>query len=195
MPLAFHEKGEGVDEQRVLSPLWVGVCELGVFACERSEDPGRNRAAEHLLGLMTEALGQRLMEPAQHHAIPAKAEAASRLLRERFQDPLRLGDVARELGISRERLSRLFHRSLGVTFSEYLNLVRLNHCRQLLRTTDMPVTRIAFASGFQSLSQFNRRFKASEGMSPSEYRDRHAGSDMLLEEPQSSEPAAGTGGE
>lgn len=171
-PLRFFEKCEGLGDDQVAVRVQVGVCELGALACGSTDHGAQDRAVEHLLALVAEALGQRLLEPTRCLVLPAKTEAAARLLREHFREPLRLSDVASELNISRERLSRLFHSSLGVTFSEYLNVVRLNHCRHLLRTTDKPITEIAFASGFQSLSQFNRRFLASEGMSPSAFRKR-----------------------
>jgi AraC-like DNA-binding protein len=91
-------------------------------------------------------------------------------VRERHDAPLSLGDIAEEVGLSRERLSRLFHETLGITFSDYLAEVRLGRARQLLAEGSSPVTEIAFASGFQSISQFNRRFLQAEGVSPSEYR-------------------------
>jgi transcriptional regulator GlxA family with amidase domain len=105
--------------------------------------------------------------------IPEKIIRAIRLVKGSYAEPLLLGDVAAEVELSRERLSRLFHQTIGITFSEYLNEVRLTEARRLLASGGDKITEIAFACGFQSISQFNRRFRATEGMSPSQYR-RHA---------------------
>jgi len=48
--------------------------------------------------------------------------------------------------------------------------MRLATARQLLSEGAAPITEVAFASGFQSLSQFNRNFAKDEGRSPSEFR-------------------------
>lgn len=54
----------------------------------------------------------------------------------------------------------------------YLSEVRPAEARKQLSGGSARITEIAFACGFQSLSQFNRRFRATEGMSPSEYRKK-----------------------
>jgi AraC-like DNA-binding protein len=104
--------------------------------------------------------------------VPASIRQAARVIRERHDQPLPLGEVAAAVGLSRERLSRLFHESLGITFSDYLNEVRLGEARRRLAAPKVSITDIAYASGFQSLSQFNRRFKSAEGISPSAYHRR-----------------------
>jgi len=106
-------------------------------------------------------------------ALPGPVMATARYLREHgTQGEVSLALVAKRVGLGRERLSRLFHSSLGITFSEYLNQVRLDRCRELLRNSHKGITECAFESGFQSISQFNRRFKAAEGITPGEYRRR-----------------------
>ncbi|MGB6219860.1 helix-turn-helix transcriptional regulator [Haloferula sp.] len=165
---------------KVFVPLKAGACDLGWLACALSKDSEKNGAMARLLAGLAEALTRELIDPSGANrwvALPAAVERASKILRSRFQEPLRLSSVAEEIGVSGERLSRLFHASLGITFSDYLNRVRLARCRQLLRNPAAQITEVAFESGFQSLSQFNRRFKASEGISPSTYQRRVADAD------------------
>jgi AraC family cel operon transcriptional repressor len=57
-----------------------------------------------------------------------------------------------------------------MTYQEYVTRVRLEHACKLLASTRRPVTDIAFDSGFQSVSQFHRSFRAIYGEKPLEYR-------------------------
>lgn len=155
-------------------PLLVASITVGHVRVTETLPAPKQRALERVLGLALEALAHQLAHPLGHRqeALPWTVQRAVQHIREHFSDPLSLGEVANAVGLSRERLSRLFHESLGVTFSEYLNRARLDHCRNLLHHSSLSVADIAFASGFQSLSQFNRRFKSAENISPREYRRR-----------------------
>lgn len=106
--------------------------------------------------------------------MPQAVAQATCLMRERFGEALSLAEVARKVGLSREGLSRLFHGSLGITFSTYLNEIRLEEARRLLASSPQAIADIAQSCGFQSPSQFNRRFKAAAGLSPSQFRKQVA---------------------
>jgi len=82
----------------------------------------------------------------------------------------RLSEAARVCGVSASHLSRRFHQSTGMTFNEYATRVRLEKAIRLLESTDTPVTTVAYESGFQSVSQFHRAFKAAFGRRPLTYR-------------------------
>jgi len=159
-------------------PFWIGKVMAAALVGPAGLMPKRKAALQRTLEMIVEGLGHRILHQSGamiDGAIPGTVAAAARILRERgTEEDLTLPQVAKEVGLGRERLSRLFHASLGVTFSDYLNLVRLDKCRHILRNGKMSVTDAAFASGFQSVSQFNRRFKAAEGMSPREFVRRHA---------------------
>jgi len=81
-----------------------------------------------------------------------------------------LGKVARAANISANHLSEKFKQVTGVNFVEYVARTRFEKARALLHQRDLRVSEIAFAVGFQSLSQFNRVFKRLAGKSPSAYR-------------------------
>lgn len=84
-------------------------------------------------------------------------------------------EMARDAGMSASAFSRYFKRMTGRTVSEFVNEVRIGHARRLLIETDRTISEVAFASGFESLSNFNRRFRDISGISPREYRRRHPG--------------------
>lgn len=79
--------------------------------------------------------------------------------------------LARELGVAERHLRRALRRALGVTPVELAQVQRLSLARRLLTDTTLPVTRVAFDSGFQSLRRFNAAFRERYLMSPSTLRD------------------------
>jgi AraC-like DNA-binding protein len=66
--------------------------------------------------------------------------------------------------------SEKFHDRTGETLTNFLAALRVNKARQLLAYTALPISEIAFASGFRSLSQFNRVYKKRTGHAPGEDR-------------------------
>ncbi len=92
---------------------------------------------------------------------------------EHLGEPLRLDEVAAHLNMSPSAFSRYFKRVMGKTFSRFVNELRVSQsCRALLET-ERPIAEIAFESGFNNLSNFNRRFRELRGASPREFRDEH----------------------
>jgi AraC-like DNA-binding protein len=84
-------------------------------------------------------------------------------------------EMARNAGMSSSAFSRYFRRMTGRTVSEFVNEVRIGHARRMLIETDRTIAEVAFACGFESLSNFNRRFRGITGTSPREFRQRHEG--------------------
>jgi AraC family transcriptional regulator of adaptative response / DNA-3-methyladenine glycosylase II len=78
--------------------------------------------------------------------------------------------LARELGVSDRHLRRVLERELGVSPVELAQTHRLLLAKRLLADTSLPVTRIAYASGFQSLRRFNSIFRERYRLSPSALR-------------------------
>lgn len=65
---------------------------------------------------------------------------------------------------------RWFKSSVGNSFVTFLNAARIEKVCQLLTTTETPIKQIAYPSGFESLSHFNRTFKHLKGESPRDLR-------------------------
>lgn len=87
-----------------------------------------------------------------------------------FKQPLTLTEVADLHYISVPYLSKSFRKEMGMTFSDYLNKIRLDHAVVHLLCTEQPITRIAMDSGFPSLAAFNRVFGETYQLTPSQYR-------------------------
>ena len=79
-------------------------------------------------------------------------------------------DLARELDVSERHLRRALEREVGVSPLELAQTHRLLLAKRLLADTDLSVTDVAYASGFQSLRRFHTVFRDRYGMSPSALR-------------------------
>jgi AraC-like DNA-binding protein len=89
-------------------------------------------------------------------------------------DNITIGTLATRLGIPEYKLRRLINQRLGYrNFSVFLNEHRISEAKAALADptqAEVPVITIAMDAGFQSLGPFNRAFKATTGVTPSEYR-------------------------
>ena len=81
-----------------------------------------------------------------------------------------LRDAAALCGLSYGYLSRLFGKWMNMSFSAYVNHVRVNRSLRLLVSTDMSITQIASELGFSSTSHFILAFRKDHGLSPDKYR-------------------------
>lgn len=89
-----------------------------------------------------------------------------------FRENLTLEKAAAVAGFSKYHFSRLFKEFTGVTFQEYLTRQRILHAEELLTNSKLSITDIALASGFSSVSNFNRSFKLCNHCSPSQFRKK-----------------------
>lgn len=80
---------------------------------------------------------------------------------------------ADKLGISSRHLRELFQRHLGVSPKQYAQYQQLMFAKQLLHQSAMPITDIAFASGFNSVRRFNELFQQQLQLTPSAIRKNH----------------------
>lgn len=87
-----------------------------------------------------------------------------------YADELSLGMIARDMGTSMSKISRIFKAQVGKSFLEYVHSIRIYKAATLLLTTEMSVTDISAEVGFDSYRTFTRVFKSLKGLTPSEYR-------------------------
>jgi AraC family transcriptional regulator of adaptative response / DNA-3-methyladenine glycosylase II len=98
------------------------------------------------------------------------AQAAASLLEDRAQDEAGLESVAASLGITDRHLRRAFGAEFGVSPVEFAQTQRLLLAKRLLTDTALPVTEVAFASGFGSVRRFNALFKQRYRLQPKQLR-------------------------
>ena len=103
-------------------------------------------------------------------AEPMRIWKARNFIEAHSNEELSLGQVAQVANTSMNYFSEKFKEATGINFVRYVARTRFEKAAQLLAQDDLRVSEIAFAVGFQSLSQFNRTFKKFAGKSPTDYR-------------------------
>ena len=103
-------------------------------------------------------------------AEPVAIWKARKYIEEHSDEELSLTKVANVVKLNANHLSENFKQVTGINFVEYVARTRFANACDLLRNPKLPISEIAFAAGFQSLSQFNRIFKRFSGKSPTQYR-------------------------
>ena len=87
-----------------------------------------------------------------------------------LDDELSLSHVAKVVNVSAGYFSEIFHKTAGLTFTDYVARMRVEKVKLLLADSRLQITAIALDTGFKSISQFNRVFKRVTGQSPRQYR-------------------------
>jgi AraC-like DNA-binding protein len=100
----------------------------------------------------------------------ARLQTALDHIRSRFLEGLTCTDVAAFVGMSESAFSRFFKAHTGNTYSDHVSSLRIWTARKLLAETETPITDVCFEAGFNNISNFNRAFLRSAGLSPSQYR-------------------------
>jgi len=95
---------------------------------------------------------------------------AKEFLREHWNEPVTLAQVAQAAHLSPYHFCRLFRGTTGMTFTDYLARARVEKAKSLLLESSARVGEVAFATGFGSLSQFNSVFRKWAGASPTDFR-------------------------
>jgi AraC-like DNA-binding protein/ligand-binding sensor protein len=104
------------------------------------------------------------------HAEPKAVSRARDYVSQHYHEAFSLPDVARVVNMSANYFSEKFKEATGLNFIEFVARTRIEKARNLLQNPNLRISEIAFEIGFQSLSQFNRRFKKIIGQSPRDYR-------------------------
>ena len=122
--------------------------------------------AQHLSLVCNQILVQ------QQNAEPPKITRAKRFIQERQADDISLTEVARAVNTSSFYFCKMFKKSTGLNFTDYLSRVRVEKAKNLLLNPNLRVSEVAYEVGFQSLTHFNRVFRRLTNLSPTDYRTK-----------------------
>ncbi|QCO55465.1 GlxA family transcriptional regulator [Pseudorhodobacter turbinis] len=103
-------------------------------------------------------------------SLPLGVREAVRIIERNIEDPLRVADIAKKVGISQRQLERRFVANFNCSVARFGQLMRLQRARVLLVSTDLSISEISTASGFNTQSHFNLVFKKCFGRKPRHYR-------------------------
>jgi AraC-like DNA-binding protein len=104
---------------------------------------------------------------------PSSTDLARKILvyiQQNYLEVLSIEKLAKHFGYNKDYLSKFFNSFLGCGFNNYLNALRSRHAATLISEGQTDLTGVAFTSGFDNYRTFNRAFKQSYAMTPSEYR-------------------------
>ena len=91
-------------------------------------------------------------------------------IQQNFTGKISLREFGEQFHLSEKYISRYFKEHFHITLSQYVTYLRLEHAKQLLQDTDIPVTDVAMQSCYQNVSYFIRSFQKAYAVSPLKYR-------------------------
>lgn len=94
-------------------------------------------------------------------------------IEQNYSDDCTLEDLEKETGYCYSYLSRCFKKAVGISYSNFVNIYRLNKACYLLENTNKSIIECATDSGFASIRNFNRKFKEQFSITPTEYKNNY----------------------
>lgn len=108
----------------------------------------------------------------EQNSEPPVITRAKQFINEHQTEELSLEQVAAAVHTSKFYFCKIFKKTTGINFTDYLSRVRTERAKNLLLNPNLRVSEIAYEVGFQSLTHFNRVFKRVLGRSPTDYREQ-----------------------
>ena len=103
-------------------------------------------------------------------ALPDTVRQIREYLMEHYAENIRLDTLSQQFSVSKYHLQRIFKKYVGQSPQEFLSDIRLTQSKQLLRTTDLPVSEIAYKVGIENASCFINKFQTEEEITSNQYR-------------------------
>jgi transcriptional regulator GlxA family with amidase domain len=101
-----------------------------------------------------------------------RLQKALKLMEEQIEYPLRVSDLADQVGVSTRQLERMFHLYLTSSPAKVYKKIRLKRARDLVEETRKPLIDIALACGFSAMSTMSRAYRQEFGETPNQARKR-----------------------
>lgn len=101
-----------------------------------------------------------------------RVKAVAREIEASFIEPWTIERAATRTGLSRRSFTTHFRATVGTTFWDYLEALRINHATALLRQGEHTLLGVMFSCGFNDVSTFYRAFKRRHGTSPQDWKQR-----------------------
>lgn len=159
------------------------TCTGGIAPIDMMLAVVRERCGKTLVAEISEQfILERVRDSKDRQHIPLAARAGcnrralvevAALMEANIEEPLSLEELSQLAGLSQRHLQRLFREALEVTPSHYYLELRLRRARELLMQTQMSITNITVACGFQSACHFSKCYRALFGKPPSSERRPH----------------------
>lgn len=93
-----------------------------------------------------------------------------KFIEENYMEDISSADIAENVGISSDYITKQFKKELEITPLDYLRKYRIAKAIELIKTTDMSISDVSVACGFNDLSLFSRVFKQTFGLTPRDFK-------------------------
>jgi AraC-like DNA-binding protein len=147
--------------------------ELGILADAQEERLLKASSIQEMLSVFHEGLEKirKVGDKPSEGGRLARMEEVKQYVDRHFTQPLSLGDVADKAGLSKPAFLANFRQATGRGFSQYLQGLRIDEAKRLLRVSPLSIARVGQESGFNSASYFIQAFKRSTGYPPKAFRE------------------------
>lgn len=105
-----------------------------------------------------------------HRTHPPLVQAVQAYVREHYEEPCQVVDLARRFRCHPDYLSRVFRQHAGLALSDHVRNVRIERARRMLAATALGIGEIGARCGYPEPAHFTRTFRAATGFTPGEYR-------------------------
>lgn len=102
-----------------------------------------------------------------------KIQRALEYINENYSQNINMALVSNEVSMNYTFFSETFKEIVGESFVDYLKSIRINMAKKLLRSSNLPITKVSVEVGFNDEKHFSKTFKILTGVTPSEYRKTH----------------------
>ena len=133
----------------------------------------KNGKTKTAMGYVNAVIGEFLESSTMEDAENSSEDTTTKILiycAEHFAENITVKSVSDALYLSPGYVSKIFSQKLKIGFREYINALRVNMAKSLLKNPEKRITEIMITCGFENQSSFNRVFRDVCGMSPKDYR-------------------------
>jgi len=177
IPTAMHDIVNGDNEKYYHQPLTtipvVNMTLHEILNCPYQGSLKRLYLESKALELITHNLAQLVVEKKGHNRLSElqsgdieRVREARDVLINNLENPPSLLELARQVGINKNKLNQGFHQLFGTSVFDYLRIHRLERARELLESKEKNVTEAAFEVGYAEQRSFTRAFKKHFGTKP-----------------------------
>jgi AraC-like DNA-binding protein len=156
---------------RISGSLWNDIIHLSK-AKGVDRITGLLQVLNQLSAKRSRILASSFFQPAKSRMAESRINKVCGYIQRHSSEDISLLKVASLVNLSESAFCKFFKRTTGKTYSDYLGEIRIGHACHLLTESDDTISVIAYRSGFESLTYFNRVFLRKKGLRPGEYRKR-----------------------